>query len=426
MRRQITLLVAATTSVVLLAFLVPAATLVSRVAASRALDAGQQQVQVLIPSVALAGLDDVRVAVEVAVASGRRVAVVWTDGTVLGDRSAVPDGPVGSTAAQEESTDGTRLVQPVGRADGGTATLSVLVPEEEQRAGVTRSWAVLAGLGVLLFLLALLLADRLARSMTRPVRRLADTADRLGAGDRDARVEPAGPPEVRAVGTALNRLAGRIDELLTAERETAADLAHRLRTPMTALRLDTDALPPGPARDRLVDDVDALDRTVDAVIAEARRSQREGLVAGCDAVAVVADRIAFWTPLAEDEDRSVTVSLPAGPLPVRLAADDLAAAVDALLGNVVAHTGVGTAFAVLVEARTGGGAVVTVADEGPGLTTAVLDRGVSGAGSSGLGLDIARRTAEASGGGLRLVHAPGTTVVLELGPPADQGLSAPR
>ncbi|MCW2584418.1 MAG: two-component sensor histidine kinase, partial [Klenkia sp.] len=170
MRRQITLLVAATTSVVLLAFLVPAATLVSRVAASRALDAGQQQVQVLLPSVALAGLEDVRVAVEVAVASGRRVAVVWTDGVVLGDPTAVPAGPVGTTAAQEESADGTRLVQPVGRADG-TATLSVLVPAGDQRAGVTRSWAVLAGLGVLLFLVALLLADRLARSMTRPVRR---------------------------------------------------------------------------------------------------------------------------------------------------------------------------------------------------------------------------------------------------------------
>ncbi|MCW2584167.1 MAG: hypothetical protein JWQ53_2957, partial [Klenkia sp.] len=229
---------------------------------------------------------------------------------------------------------------------------------------------------------------------------------------------PAGPPEVRAVGTALNRLAGRIDELLTAERETAADLAHRLRTPMTALRLDADGLPPGPARDRLVDDVDALDRTVDAVIAEARRSQREGLGTGCDAVAVVADRIAFWTPLAEDEDRSVTVALPAGPLPVRLAADDLAAAVDALLGNVVTHTPVGTAFSVRVGPRAGGGAVVTVADEGPGLSPEVLDRGVSGAGSSGLGLDIARRTAETSGGRLRLVPGPGTAVELDLGAPA--------
>ncbi len=54
MRRRITLLVAATTSVVLLAFLLPAAALVSRVAEARALDAARQQVQTLLPVVALA------------------------------------------------------------------------------------------------------------------------------------------------------------------------------------------------------------------------------------------------------------------------------------------------------------------------------------------------------------------------------------
>jgi hypothetical protein len=54
-RRQITLLVAATTSVVLLAFLLPAASLVARVAEARAMDTAQAQLQVLIPSV---GLDE--------------------------------------------------------------------------------------------------------------------------------------------------------------------------------------------------------------------------------------------------------------------------------------------------------------------------------------------------------------------------------
>ena len=44
---------------------------------------------------------------------------------------------------------------------------------------------------------------------------------------------------------AVNRLAGRIGELLAAEREAAANLAHRLRTPLTALRLDAEALPAG-------------------------------------------------------------------------------------------------------------------------------------------------------------------------------------
>ena len=147
------------------------------------------------------------------------------------------------------------------------------------RAGVTRTWLVLGGLGLVLLLLALLVADRLARSLTRPVTDLAATAHRLSAGDLSARTTPTGPAEVREVGTAVNRLAGRIGELLAAEREAAADLAHRLRTPLTALRLDVEGLPAGD-RERLLADVDAVSRGIDDVISEARRTTREGLGGG--------------------------------------------------------------------------------------------------------------------------------------------------
>ncbi len=419
MRRQVTLLVAATTSVVLLAFLFPAASLVARVAASRAVDIGEQQLQSLIPIVALApGPDAVAPAVQRAAAAGTVLAVTWPDGAVLGDPAAVGAGPAPSTAGSTTTPAGTRIVQPVTRAGDGTAVISVLVPTTQLRAGVARTWLVLAGLGVLLFALALALADRVARSMTRPVDELAATADRLGAGDLTARTRPAGPPEVRAVGVAVNRLADRIGELLAAEREAAADLAHRLRTPLTALRLDVDGLRSPSERERLMDDVDQLARTVDAVIREARRPVREGLGTGCDAVAVVSERVRFWSVLAEEERRPVAVILADGELPVRVARADLAAAVDALLGNVFAHTPEGTAFRVQVRGRPGGGAEVVVADDGPGLPAGVVpERGLSGAGSTGLGLDIARRTAVAAGGGLRISDAPGTEVVLSLGAP---------
>ncbi|WP_448627354.1 HAMP domain-containing protein [Geodermatophilus sp. URMC 64] len=416
MRRRITLLVAATTSVVLLAFLLPAASLVSRVAEARALDSARSQLQFLIPSVALREPEDVQVALSGLGDDGDRAGVRWTDGRWLG-AEGVSTADTPATATEIDTADGTRLVQPVQR-DDGTAVVEVFVPADALRAGVTRTWLVLAGLGVLLFVLALLVADRLARSLTRPVTELADTAHRLGSGDLSARVEPGGPPEVHEVGTAVNRLAGRIGELLAAERESAADLAHRLRTPLTALRLDAESLP-SPDRERLLDDVDALGRTVDEVISEARRPVREGLGAACDATAVVADRVAFWSLLAEEERRDVGLDLPDGPLPVRVAAADLGAAVDALLGNVFAHTAEGTGFRVAVRPRVGGGAEVSVADTGPGLTEAAVERGRSGGGSTGLGLDIARRTAENSGGGLRLASSPtGTTVALDLGPPA--------
>ena len=415
MRRQITLLVAATTSVVLLAFLLPAASLVARVAEARALDAARAQLQFLIPSV---GLDDRAqvMANLIGTSPDLTVAVRWTDDIWLDETGALADGDAPASPTLVEGTDGTRLVQPVRRVDG-TAVIEVFVPAAQLHAGVTRTWLVLGGLGVVLLLLALGVADLLARSLTRPVTDLAATAHRLGSGDLSARATPAGPPEVRDVATAVNRLAGRIDELLAAERESAADLAHRLRTPLTALRLDVEGLPDAD-RARLLADVDAVGQGIDEVISEARRPIREGLGAGCDATAVVGERVHFWSVLAEEEGRAVTVELPGVPLPVRVAATDLGAAVDALLGNVFSHTPDGTAFAVAVRPRAAGGAELTVSDTGLGTEPAAVERGSSGGGSTGLGLDIARRTAEASGGELRIASSPaGTSVTLELGPP---------
>jgi signal transduction histidine kinase len=416
-RRQITLLVAATTSIVLLAFLLPAASLVARVAEARALDAGRAQLQFLIPSV---GLDDREqvTANLIGTSSDLPVTVRWTDETWLGDTGSLADDETPASPSVVEGPDGTTLFQPVRRADG-TAVVEVFVPADELRAGVTRTWLVLAGLGAVLLVLALAVADGLARSLTRPVTDLAATAHRLGSGDLSARATPAGPREVRDVGAAVNRLAERIGELLTAEREGAADLAHRLRTPLTVLRLDVEALPPG-ERDRLLADVDAVSQGVDEVISEARRTVREGLGSGCDASTVVGERVRFWSVLADEERRTVTLELSAEPLPVRVAPADLGAAVDALLGNVFAHTPEGTAFTVSVRPRAGGGATVRVADRGPGLADGegAVVRGHSPGGSTGLGLDIARRTAQASGGSLRVESSPaGSTVTLDLGPP---------
>jgi signal transduction histidine kinase len=424
-RRQITLLVAATTSVVLLAFLLPAASLVARVAEARALDSARAQLQFLIPSVGLDEREQVAANLR-GTAPGVVVAVRWTDGTWLAATGSVRDGELPASPTVVEAGDGTRLVQPVRRTDGGTAVVEVFVPAEQLRAGVTRTWLVLGGLGGLLLLLALVVADRLARSLTRPVTDLATTAHRLGTGDLGARATPAGPAEVRGVATALNALAGRISELLAAEREAAADLAHRLRTPLTALRLNVESLPEA-ERARLLGDVDAVGKGIDEVISEARRPVREGLGAGCDAAAVVRERVRFWSVLADEEDRAVTVDVPAGPLPVRVPAADLGAAVDALLGNVFAHTPDGTAFRVTVRPRGGGGAEVAVADHGPGLPDDATERGRSGGGSTGLGMDIARRTAEASGGALRLRSSGGgTEVTLDLGPGPSGDDAAPE
>ena len=79
---------------------------------------------------------------------------------------------------------------------------------------------------------------------------------------------------------------------------------------------------------------------------------------------------------------------------------DLAAAADALIGNIFKHTPEGTGFAVTLH-RGEEMVLVFVADAGPGIADpgAALRRGSSGAGSTGLGLDIARRVAESTAAG---------------------------
>jgi signal transduction histidine kinase len=426
MRARLALLVAATTSVVLLAFLLPLAVSISRAARTNAINEATAQSQQLSRLVAAstdaaAARADIGSAIDTVRAAGFPVNVVLPGQQALGD----PIGGVVDAAtlrsSQVDSLDsGASVVrQPVFRSDG-TAVVSIMVPVAELREGVTRAWLVLGGLGFALVLLSLVVADRLARSLTRPITELAHTAERLGKGDLAARATPGGPAEIREVGLALNRLAARIDELLTREREEVADLSHRLRTPITALRLDAEGLRDGEERQRLAADVDEISRQVDALIREARRPVREGVEARCDAREVVAERVDFWGALAEDQGRPLHLDLPEAPCEVRASRPDLEAAIDALIGNVFSHTPDGTPFAVSLAPLHGGGALLAVEDQGPGLGEVdVLARGQSRGGSTGLGLDIARSTAAASGGDVRLGASPsgGARVTLRLGPP---------
>jgi signal transduction histidine kinase len=179
---------------------------------------------------------------------------------------------------------------------------------------------------------------------------------------------------------------------LDAEREVAADLSHRLRTPLTALRLDADALPPGPVADRMREAVDALDAEIDAIILGARSPSTARATEQTDLVDVLADRLAFWAVLAEDHGRHWEVRGGVNPIYLKVPRADLIAAVDALLGNVFEHTPQGTPFRVTLSS-----AGLVVEDAGAGISdaAAALRRGE---GSTGLGLDIVARVARGTGG----------------------------
>ncbi|XVU22308.1 HAMP domain-containing sensor histidine kinase [Actinoplanes sp. CA-054009] len=392
MRARLTLLVGATTLLVLLAFLVPLALLVRQVAEDRAMSRADDVLRTVVPLAGSGDRDAIRLAVT---AQSVPVSVFLPDGSVLGQETD-PSPAVRLAAARGEALtvavdDDREIVVPVLGASG-TAVVRTLVGEDDLRHGVGRAWLTLTALGLVLVLLSLLVADRLARAITAPITELSAVSHRLARAELTVRASPSGPAELREVAGALNHLADRIQVLLSAERERVADLSHRVRTPLTALRLETESLRDPEEAARVSAATDEVARAVTALIQQARRRDEPSPPARCDAAAVVRDRVAFWAVLAEDTGRPLTQEIPPTPLPVAVPADELGAALDALLGNVFAHTPDGTPFEVRLSAHPSG-AVLTVTDHGPGFTPEAARRGVSAAGSTGLGLDIARQVA---------------------------------
>jgi signal transduction histidine kinase len=421
MRRQLAVLVTSTTSVVVIAFLVPLALLVRELAEDRSVRAATQEAQNIALLVGVIG-EGHRLDTAVGLVNqqnSRETTVFLSDGGVVGapaERSVAVRRAAEGLAFAAETGDGYEVLQPVATSQG-RQVVRVLVPESQLHEGVGQAWLILAALGAGLIAVALVVADRLARRIAGPLGDLAEATQQLGEGRLDVRVEPVGPPEIVELSSVVNRLARRIQALLAAEREAVADLSHRLRTPITALRLDSEGLRDPAEAERVGRDVDALERAVDDVIREARRPA--DAYVWVDAVEAVRDRVAFWAALADDQHRSLRLQLPTVALPVALSRSDLGAVLDALLENALSYTPDGVTVHVRVEPREGGGAILTVEDEGPGFPDATQARGSSGAGSTGLGLDIARRTATASGGRLELGRgaAGGASVHLELGPP---------
>jgi signal transduction histidine kinase len=399
---------------VAIAFLIPLALVVRQFARDRAFGDAELQAAAIEPVLAVTtGQAGLSRAIDAAQAGADgRIAVYLADRpggrSVLaaGEGHADPGGLARAVSRLRPFTaaepGGYVVFRPVTLGGGRLAVITVYVPAADLTRGVGISWAAMTAVAVALVAVSVAVADRLAAQVTGPARRLAAAAAALGNGDLNARSEPSGPPELTAAAGAFNSMAERLNRMITAERVMAADLPHRLRTPLTALRMNAAALGPGRAEDETRLAVTRMEQEVDKIIREARRPA-PGEPSSCDAAEVLAGRMDFWSALADDQLRDWHLVGAGAPVPVPVPRPDLIAAADALLGNIFLHTREGTEFAVTLHAGDG---VVAIffADGGPGIADpdTALQRGRSGRGSTGLGLDIARRVAESAGGELRI------------------------
>ncbi len=417
MRRRLVLLSLATTVLVVVAFVVPLGLLVRRQAADSAKVEAERDAQSVASLVALALAGSPPDAVAGLIGELPEGTIVVLGDETLGQPrpgqgSLVDEAAATSSTVAGDVPGGWEIALPV-IGPGRVAVVNSHVTAAEMTAGVATAWILLGVLALVLIGVAVWVADRLGRSLTRPIEELASSAHRLAEGDLGARVDPTEPEEIRETGEAFNYLAERLDQLLAEERESAADLSHRLRTPLTSLRLQAEALENPTERDAMVAQVDRLEHSMSQVIDLARsRAAKEPATSLLDEV--VEDRTKFWSVLAEEQEREMVVRLEAPAARVDLGFDDVAVLVDTLVGNVFAHTPSGTRFEVSTGVS-GPAPWLEIADRGPGFgDLSRAGRGVSGSGSTGLGVDIVRKAALSVGGSLHIDDRPGGGAVVRV------------
>jgi two-component system sensor histidine kinase CpxA len=275
-----------------------------------------------------------------------------------------------------------------------------------------------------------LLCYWLALYLTSPVRKLEKAVERFGRGDLSARVGSNRGDELGQLARTFDRMAGRIETLLTAERRLLLDISHELRSPLARLGVAVELARSGDdansALNRIQKESDRLNALVGQLLQVTRA---EGDPSSLRRAPLRLDELVQQLV----EDSSIEAAAHGCELKyekreaVTVAGDPelLGRAVENVIRNAIRYAPRETAVEVSV-ARNNGKAVVAVRDQGSGVPEEALPRlfdafyRVEGdrdraSGGTGLGLSIARRAIELHQGSIRARNArPGLEVEMEL------------
>jgi signal transduction histidine kinase len=318
----------------------------------------------------------------------------------------------------------------------GTAIGTVVLerPTGPLNQNIANLWLYLIGLSGAAMAAAVLIAILFARWVSRPLARLDTAARKIADGNLAVRAKPGyGPPELRRMAATFNMMAGRLEALVHGHRAMLADASHQLRTPLTALRLRLDLLAAdsGPAAAAELagaqEEIARLSRLVDGLLATARAEAVTEQLEQIDVMDTVCERVAAWQPVADGNGVKLLAEAPPAPAPlVAIGAGHLEQILDNLLDNAIDAIGERSGTVRVSVARSAAGTMLTVADDGPGMTPqersrAFLRYTTGSQNGTGLGLAIVHRLVTANGGTIRLADTPGggLTVELELPSPGE-------
>ena len=258
-------------------------------------------------------------------------------------------------------------------------------------------------------LIGWLLARSLSRELSAPLIYLAAQAEQIGSGGVRARVEKSGIEEIDLVSEELARTGERMAGRLAAERQAAADASHQLRTPLTALSMRLEEIELISTEDEVraeartcLEQVERMTNVVTELLDVSKRqtSQTEAI----HILEVFNTAREEWEDQFEAAGRSL-VFLDEAERPILADAGKLGQVLATLIENSLRYGG-GTTRVWAHAGTSKRGVVIEVSDEGEGidgsLAPDIFEKGVSGHGSTGIGLALAHDLAQAMGGRLEL------------------------
>ncbi|EQB01094.1 ATP-binding protein [Sphingobium baderi] len=259
-------------------------------------------------------------------------------------------------------------------------------------------------IGAVLMLVACvtILALILARLLGRPLRKLADAADRVGREDVTPAAEE-GPREVRRVAAAFNAMQARLLDQVNERIQALAAVSHDLRTPIARLRLRAANVRNQELRAAIGHDIDEMEAFMRSILDFLRGADPEE-----ERLIDLASLVVTIVHDAQDMGSAVHYEGPAS-LELVTRPIKLQRAIDNLVQNAIRHAG----QAEIRLSQGDDGVRIVVEDQGPGIPVDQLDtvfepfRRLEGSrnrntGGAGLGLAIVRRSITRLGGSIRL------------------------
>ena len=325
-----------------------------------------------------------------------------------------------------ESADGSRQIAVRVRKsmldDGCVLSVGYNVTKDELHA--MRMGALVGSSLVFVWLVGAGLGAFLGRRFTAPLRKVADAAGRIAAGDYSARVPVTSEgQEIVDLENAFNSMAAENEKTLSDLRVLTDDIAHDLRTPLTRIRAaaETAALAEGehPFAEDICEEASSMLEMINTMLdisqtdSRIRRTPREQI----EMVAFVGHVIELYSVLAEESSVSLSATMPDAPLYVSAHKGRLQQMLGNLLDNALKFTPKGGRIEVRLASDPFS---LSVANTGPGIPAAdiphVFKRFWRGDGSrslpgNGLGLALVKAIVTSYGGSVKCESTPGEWTV---------------